>query len=278
MKRFALLILSFGVALSLAGCTIIIGGSDGDSRFDNATEVSVSENFDTPARQDFVGVNETIFYRVNLSGSAATNSDLVIIEASAEGDGDALEVAVYDEDREALLASVSPDYFGSPDAVDTSALSPQQLTTSNCQGPCVAIRPSTEDIVYVSVRSLGGVEDYSLFVVAADFADTTEPNNSNREPAILGEEQLAAIEYVGDEDFIQSPNDVTQVSLSAVPPQLDLEFDVYTESGRYLDTGSTDATYTLPADQPAQQLIISVTSESNRAAVGGSANYGVTFE
>ena len=267
--------------LSLAACTIIIGDGNGDdSRFDNAIEVSVSENFETPAGEGSVDVNESVFYRVDLSGSAATDSDLIIIEADAEGDDDALEVTLYNSEREAFLASVSPDYFGPPDSVSAAALSTQQGVnpTLSCNGPCAALRPSTEDEVYISVESLAGVEDYELFVVAADFADTTEPNNSNREPAILGEDQLAAIEYVGDEDFIQSPDDVTQVSLSAVPPELDLEFDVYTESGRYLDTGSTDATYTLPESQPAQQLIISVASESNRAAVGGSANYGVIFE
>ena len=280
MKRFTLLTLSFLATLSLAACiTIVDDGDNTDSDFDTATDVSVSSDFNEVAEENVLGPGETKFYRVNLSEEVAANNDLVIVEADPES-GDALRVTAYNADGEALLASISSDYFGA-ETINSSELSVQQTVTPTaaCNGPCVAVRtPDEAGQAYFSVENSGGTESYKLYVVAIPFTDETEPNDDIREAPLVDQTQLAAIEYVGDEDFFQSANETERVSLTTDSPQLELTFDVYTESGRYLGSGSANEPYILPADQPLQRLIASVTSQNNRAAVGGSANYGISFE
>ncbi len=271
MKRSALLVFACMTLLSLSACTIVIGG--GNSRFSGATDVAVGEDFSTPALED-VEADEAVFYRIRLSD---VESDLVVIEADAASEDDALEVNVYSASGSAILTSTSPDYFGPVGSASTGVSAQQVDTTISCNGPCAAIRPSSEEQIYVSVDS-SGAQTFDLYVVGVDFTDETEPNGSIREPASLAQDQAAAIEFVGDEDFFQSENDVSSVSISTDTPELELRFDVYSESGRVLGSGTPGEPFTLPNNQSAQQLIVSVTSQSDRAGVGGSANYGVSFD
>ena len=271
MKRSGLLTLACATLLSLSACTIVIGG--GDSRFSGATEVDVGDDFSTPALEN-IEADGSVFYLINLSD---VESDLVVVEADAEGEDDGLEVTAYSASGNAILTSTSPDFFG-PTGSASTGLNVQQVdTTISCNGPCLAVRPSSEEQIYVSVES-DGAQTFDLYVVGVAFTDATEPNGSIREPATLGQDGAAATEFVGDEDFFQSESDVTSVSVSTDTSELELRFDVYSESGRVLGSGTPGEPFTIPDNQPAQRLIVSVTSQSDRAGVGGSANYGVTFD
>ena len=284
MKRFTLLTLSFLATLSLAACiTIVEDGSpdvDTDFDFDSAADVSVSSDFSEAAREDILGSNSRRYYRVNLSEEVAANNDLVIVEANAEGEDDSFKVTAYNQTGDEVFASVSSDYFANADAISSTAIDP----TQTCAGPCVAVLADGSGSAYFSVENLGSEKTYDLFVVATPFIDPTEPNDTVQTPALIlvdeeGEQkQAAAIEYVGDEDFFQSTENTAQVSLIGSPSALNLEFDVYTESGRYLGSGDADNPYLIPEDEPAQRLIASVSSADKRAAVGANANYTILFD
>ena len=281
MKRFTLLTLSFLATLSLAACiTIVDDGGNTDSDFDNATDVSVSSDFSEVAEENVLDSGETKFYRINLPEEVAADNDIVIVEANAEGEDDSFRVTAYNQTGDEVFASVSSDYFVNADAITTAAIDPTQM----CAGPCVAVLADGSGSAYFSVENIGDTKTYDLFVVATPFIDPTEPNDTVQTPALVlvdedgDQKQAAAIEYVGDEDFFQSTENTAQVSLIGSPSALNLEFGVYTESGRYLGSGDAGSPYLIPEDEPAQRLIASVSSADKRAAVGANANYTILFD
>ncbi len=248
-----------------------------DSRFEDATDVSVSPDFSEAAGQDTLGSGETNYYRVELSESVAADNDIVIVEANAQGDDDPFRVTAYNQDREAVFASVSSDYFARASTLQTADIDPSQV----CAGPCVAVLANSGGSAYFSVENTGSSEEtFELFIVATPFIDPTEPNNSANSAAQVAEdeEQEAAIEYVGDEDFFQSTANTSRVTLTGSAPELDLQFDVFTESGRRLGSGDGDNPYLIPEDEPAQNLIANVYSADDRAGVGANANYTIRFD
>ena len=250
-----------------------------DTGFGDATDVSVSSDFSEVALRDILGSGETRYYRVDLSESVAADNDLVIVEANAEGD-DPFRVTAYNQEGGEVLASVSSDSFARASAVRTADIDANQV----CAGPCVAVLADGSGSAYFSVENTGGEKTFDLFAVATPFIDTTEPNGSLQTPAQVsadeeGEQtQAAAVEFVGDEDFFQSAQGTTRVSLVGSPPELNLEFDVYTESGRFLGSGDAANPYLTPEEEPAQRLLARVFSGDERAAVGANANYTILFD
>ena len=246
-----------------------------DSRFDDATEVSVNPDFSETAGQDTLEAGETGYYLVNLSEDVAANNDIVIVEANAEGDSDPFRVTAYSQQGEEVFASVDSEYFARASEIQTADIDPNQV----CAGPCVAVLANDGGSAYFSVENTGSSEEtFDLFVVATPFIDTTEPNDELSSAAQVSEEQAAAIEFVGDEDFLQSAENASRVTLVGSSPGLDLQFDVYDESGRTLGSGDADNPYVIPEGEPAQNLIANVYSGDGRAGVGADANYTLRFD
>jgi hypothetical protein len=298
MNRGLCLIVAFASLIVLAGCTVSVGdgggGGDGDP-FPNETAetVSVQPDFESPPVRNNVTLSagESRLYAVDITQTVAQNNDVVYFDAVTEDPSQAsgfVEVTVYEVVggvAAPLYVSQTNEWFGHPD--DPGLLSAAQSgdfgtaavgsATPSCGGPCVVVAtPSGSGTAYIRVQALQEPVVYDFFVVATDFSDLSEPNDTatSAEP-VSGFQARGTIELIRDTDWFETQYNASQVTFNG-NPDLNLLANVCTLGGscRTLANGQTRAFATA---QPVRVEVYS-DEQQERAAAAGKALYSIDFQ
>lgn len=302
MNRGLSLLASLAALLLLAGCTISRGGSGdggvpaGPFPNDDVETVSVQPTFDSePVRRNVtLDSGESRVYRADISDSVAQNNDVVYFDAvPASTSGGSLKVTAYSvsgDQATPLYASVSNEWFGRANDPALSSysssqgFSPASISPSPgaCGGPCVMVpTPATESTAYIRVEATQSTATFDLYVVATDFNDLNEPNDTYSSRATVYPDgasfgEAGAIEVIGDVDWYVPSQPVTGVTFTS-DNNLRLRAQVYDEFGnklRLLFPG--DPSYTAQYDQVLRVEVYS-DEDQQRASSPGRAQYFVDF-
>jgi hypothetical protein len=284
----------------LAGCTVSVGngGTGGPFPGETAESLTVQPTFESaPVRENVtLSAGQSRLYRVDISDTVAQNNDVVYFDAvptdvnKVSGYLEVVAYTVSGNQADELYVSRTNEWFGRPNDPGYNTLSANAEIepatvgsgTPSCGGPCVVVpTPSAAGTAYIRVKGIQSTTTFDLYVVATPFYDIGEPNDTfaaaetatGSPPFIVG-----AIEVIGDTDWYVPSTDIESVTFNG-NGDLNLLANVYTEGGSFRDTLSDGETYTLPFEQPLQQLRVEVYSDTSqeRSGAAGKALYSLEF-
>lgn len=298
MNRGISSIVAFASLILLAGCTISGGGDGGGGGGgpfpgETPTTVTVQPQFSSPAVQSNVTLEagQSRLYKVDISQSVAEDNDVVYFDAVPQDetkvDGH-LEMVAYEvtgTQANELYVSQTNDWFGHPD--DPGLLSLQESggfvpaavgsAAPSCGGPCIVVpTPSEAGTAYVRVKALQGTVTFDLYVVATDFFDLSEPNDTVGNAEFVNSASASGtLEVIGDVDWYETVGNVSKVTFHANNDVNQLA-SVCTLGGS-CRTLSNGGVRNLSSAQPVRVEVFSDELEE-RAAAAGKATYSIEFQ
>lgn len=264
MKRTVVttMLVSLGL-LVLAACSTGGGGPQLPERTDLEPAGET-----TAAHTDELIVGQTDYFVVD---GASVADDLLVVEL----DQDLRLERTTVTGATVMAVSNSADFFGAQEVTTegNNALDPSAIGVdpAPCRGSCIVL-PATDDPYYFQVSGALLPTTYSVYVYGADFVDINEPGNDAQltaAPYYLGEEDVGAIETLGDVDWWT----VTGLDPAGEPMEflatgeLDLELYVVDVAGEHGPFASGTVVDLLPSD------FLRVESASERAARGAAGYY-----
>lgn len=294
MRKLSLGLLLITLIVLISACDVTVTVTPSEP-FPNEEKEAISANSsfdDDPVVEGLrLTSGETIVYKVSVSSSVASNSDVIYFDAGTPS-GDGVEVTAYSVSSSnkttALYGSTDQDWFGLADDPDLnlSSVSAQAVEAQKaCSGPCLVVpAPSGKGDAYFRVTAKRNTE-LTLYVFGTTYSDENEPQNDGRANATIVTRDVdnvlsdqGAIETIDDVDWFESGENVATVKFSASNDALGLRADVYNTAGTKLTTLSDGARYDLPLSEPLQVLQVRVYSQESRAAASADAIYSVEFE